>query len=303
MMQVGLNPSYGVKYYRDGFYKLIRYNHNFSPKLPSDPGEDKKDRGEGGKLSQARSRARSVVIQIGICNEWDYFFTGTIDSRLCDRYDLSSFYKSFSQWIRDERKRKNCKIEFLFIPEKHKDGAWHLHGFIRGLPAADIAPFVPGIHPQKLIENGFLNWGAYARKFGFCSLAPIRDVVGAAFYVTKYISKDMESSLSEFGAHTYYASIGLKRAQPLGYVYGWRAELDSYIDHVNEFCSSGYVRDVPWHFWLEYIPCTETFDWPSYDDPEGETVLLTNVPESDLQLSIFDLLTEEELRCCVNVSV
>lgn len=302
MINVGLNPSYGVKFYREGFYKLVRYNRPLTPRLPSDDSDPKEDRGEGGKLSQARSRARSVVIQIGICNEWDYFFTGTIDSRF-DRYNLDSFYKTFSQWIRDERKRTKCHIEFLFIPEKHKDGAWHLHGFLRGLSPDSVGPFVPGIHPQKLIDNGYLNWGAYSRKFGFCSLAPVRDAVGAAFYVTKYIAKNLDSSLSDFGAHTYYASIGLKRAQHMGYVYGWRADLDGYIDNCNQFCSFGYVRDVPWHFWLEYIPCSEELLLPSYDDPEGETVLMTNVPESDLQLSIFDLLSEEELRCCVNVSV
>lgn len=302
MTQVGLNPSYGVKYYRDGFYKLIRYNRSFGLCLPSDSSDVKEDRGEVGKLSQARSRAKSVVLQIGICNDWDYFFTGTIDHRY-DRYDLNSFYKIFSQWIRDERKRTKCKIEYLFIPERHKDGAWHFHGFVRGLDSNSVAPFVSGLHPQNLIDNGFLNWGAYSKKFGFCSLAPIRDILGAAFYVTKYISKNIEASISDYGRHTYFASIGLRRSQSMGYVYGWRAELDSYIDNVNEFCSTGFVRNVSWHFWLDYIPCTETLDLPSYDDPEGEPLLLTNVPESDFQLSIFDLLSEEELQCCVNVSV
>lgn len=183
-------PSYSVKFYRPGFYKLVRYNRPLVPHLPGDLNSlDDGDRGEEGKFSQALSRARSVVTQVIICNDWQYFFTGTIDGSKFDRYNLSSFYKAFSQWIRDQNKKYRIKIQYLFIPELHKDGAWHLHGVIRGIPDYLTQPFIPGFHPRKLIEHNFINWPGYSAKFGFCSLAPIRDLIAVGFYITKYILK------------------------------------------------------------------------------------------------------------------
>lgn len=289
MSNVGLNPSYSVKFYRDGFYKLIRFNRSLVPRLPSDS-EMVGDRGEEvpfGKFSQALSRARSVVFQLALCNDWDFFFTGTIDRTKFDRYDLNTFYSSFSQWIRDQRKKYSCSIQYVLIPEMHKDGAWHLHGFVRGIPADLVSSFVPGVHPQELIDKGFMNWPAYCDKFGFCSLAPIRDPVGCAHYVTKYITKDMASSVSEFGAHTYYCSVGLNRAFPLGFIFQRDAVLDGYISCVGEFCSTGYVTGVDWSFWLLYLSVDEVLQPITY--PEAPVPVLTNLPMEQLQLSFFDL--------------
>lgn len=285
MTQCGV-PRYSVKHYRDGFYKLVRFNRGFCPRLPNDDKVLEPDREVEGKFSQSLSRARSVVLQVGLCNHWDYFFTGTVNPSWFDRHDLDGFYKVFAQWIRDCRKKYRCKIEYCFVPERHKDGAWHLHGFVRGIPDSMIVPFVPGVHPQKLIANGFMNWGAYSQKFGFCSLAPIRDEIGAAFYITKYLTKDTGNSVSDFGRHLYYASVGLKRADPMGFIYGEYPQLDSCITTVNQFCGFGYVEES-WHFWMEFFPPDEFF--APYEYPEDEIPVLTNVSFDDLQLSLFDI--------------
>lgn len=74
MTQVGLNPNYSVKFYRDGFYKLVRFNRPLVPHLIEDrAGERDSDSFPDGKFSQAVSRARSVVSQVVLCNDWDYF--------------------------------------------------------------------------------------------------------------------------------------------------------------------------------------------------------------------------------------
>lgn len=290
MTDLGIGPNYSVKFYRDGFYKLVRYNRPLVPHLPGDfdPLDDgHEDRGQEGKFSQSLSRARSVITQVVICNDWQYFATFTIDRSKYDRYNLPAFYKAFTQWIRDQRKKYGIKLQYAFVPELHEDGAWHLHGVVRGLPDDMVCPFVRGFHPKKLVDGGFLNWPAYANKFGFCSLAPIRDPVAVGFYVTKYISKDMERSVCDFGAHTYYCSIGLNRAVPMGYVYGRFAVLDCFLSYSGEFCSTGFVSDVDWSFWCRYILPDSEFD--SFDYLEELPPVLTNVDISDLQLSLYDL--------------
>ena len=59
-----LCPVYSVKYFRDGYYKLIRFNTPRIPRLPT-PRDAFGDAEK--KLSQAIARARSVITQVAIC--------------------------------------------------------------------------------------------------------------------------------------------------------------------------------------------------------------------------------------------
>lgn len=276
-------PLYSVKFYRDGMYKLIRFKRPLVPHLPG----KREGRGEevpGEKLSQALSRARSVIFQVAFCNDWDFFFTGTIDRTKYNRYQLNDFYKSFTQWLRDYRKKYSCDIKYLFVPELHADGAIHLHGFVRGIPQDRLCPFVHGLHPKKLVDGGYLNWPDYQKKFGFCSLDVIRNPEAAANYVTKYITEDFGRCAVDYGGHVYRCSIGLARALPLGYVYHTYAVLDAYLDYDATFCSSGWVRNVDWSFWVQYIPVDEVL--PDLEYPEDLPVVISNADMDFEQLEI-----------------
>ncbi len=147
---------------------------------------DREDNHNEAKLDSNFSRARSMVLQYALCNPWEYFFTGTLDREKFNRYDLDTFQSKLSQFIRDKRKAYSAKFQVLLVPEHHKDGAWHIHG----LPDAVLRAFAPPA-PRKLIEGGFLDWPDYMRKFGFCSLAPIRNPIATAYYISKYVSKDL----------------------------------------------------------------------------------------------------------------
>ena len=165
------------------------------------------------------SRARSVVFQLAMCNSWEYFFTGTLNPEWHDRHNLDRFRSAFAQWIRDQRKKYRSNIRYVFVAERHKDGAWHLHGLLSGIPQDRLSRFVPGIHPRRLVDGDYLNWGDYAKKFGFCSLGPVHDEVGCAFYLEKYLTKDVERSVSDLSAHTYTCLLYTSRAEILNYFY------------------------------------------------------------------------------------
>lgn len=266
MVQVG-NPIYGIKFYREGRYKIVKYLSSRSLGLPKDPFSDSgsDDREDDGKYAQAYSRAKSVIFQIAICNDWDYFCTFTIDRTKYDRYNFKPFYKAFTQWLRDYRKKYQCRIEYCLIPEQHEDGAWHLHGFMRGIPQSHLTSFVPGVHPKKLVEGGFLNWGAASSKFGFCSLDRIRDPERTASYATKYITKDLLRSNNSYGAHIYMCSLGLRRALSLGYVCTANCYLDRFISHVGQFCGTGWALNVSWS---SLIPLIDIWQIPELPLPE-----------------------------------
>ena len=157
------------------------------------------------KLSNNISRARTTVQEYTLCNPWSYFVTLTIDPQKYDRYNLKEFHSAFAKFLHNTNRRraKENKIKYLLIPELHQDGAWHMHGVLYGLLPSDL----------KKNKNGYLTWQKYNDRFGFMSIDAIKDVERVSSYILKYINKDMEKSVIELGAHLYYSSKGLNKAE------------------------------------------------------------------------------------------
>lgn len=152
------------------------------------------------KLEQSFSRARARVMELGLCNDWDYFVTLTLDREKYDRYALPVWQRDLSQWIRNQRRLHGGPLRYLLIPEQHEDGAWHMHGLVTGIDVESL----------ELNNYGYLDWPAYRRKFGFISLSKIKNRVACGRYISKYVSKDLGARAADIGAHLYYASHGLK---------------------------------------------------------------------------------------------
>ena len=157
------------------------------------------------KLDNSLSRTKSMVLELALCNPWDWFVTLTLDATKFDRYDLPQWRKSFAQWVRNYNRLHNTHIAYLLLPERHKDGAWHMHGLLSGLPDSDLI----------VNDHGYMDWPAYARKYGYISMGKVRDRERTAKYMTKYVTKDMSDRAGELHAHLYYASQGLRRAEVL----------------------------------------------------------------------------------------
>ena len=239
-------PDYTIKNYGDsGIFKIIKFKHSDGIRIGW---YDDEKQVNNEKLDNNISRARSTVFQLALCNKWDWFVTFTVDEKKYNRYDLSKFKTSISQFMRDQRKKYDAPFRYLLIPEMHKDGAWHLHGLVQGIPEKLISEFLPGIHPKKLIDAGYSNCEVFANKFGFVSFGKIKDEISCAYYITKYISKDMTARKSDLNAHLYYASQGLKKAETVSDIYGNYSELDNYLSWDGDFCSTGYAKNQDWTF-------------------------------------------------------
>lgn len=276
------SPDYSIKMYREDYYKVVRFDTQCSPAIPVKRGSEAVHEG---KLSQSLSRARSVIKQVAICNDWDWFFTCTLSPDKHDRYSLSAFQVDFPQWIRDYRKKYGCDLKYLVVPERHQDGAWHIHGFLSGVPSGHIGKFISGIHPVSLVEGAYYNWPLCSSKFGYCSLAPIRDPIAAGHYVTKYITEDMGDTALGLGCHLYYCSIGLRRALSCGYVYGRRMLLDLMVTQEHQFCSTGFTDALDWVLVCELVDTYSVFNhYAGLPDPEFLAM-------SNVQISFDDLIS------------
>ena len=191
-----------VKLYKYGREYKLQYLKGETAKTEfTAPRVDRRrERATDGKQDSNLQRAKSTIKELGLCNDWDYFVTLTLGHEW-DRQNLKAWHKSLSHWLRNYKRKTGQKITYLLIPERHKDGAWHMHGFIYGIP------------PDRLTrnKNGYLDWPDYAKKYGFISLDPIRNLTRASSYNVKYVTKDSTRNVTDYGAHLFYASRGLTR--------------------------------------------------------------------------------------------
>lgn len=147
------------------------------------------------KLDNNISRAKSRVLELALCNPWEYFATLTIDANKQDRYNLKDYIHDLGVWIGNYNKKYSTHLQYLIVPEQHKDGAYHAHALLMG------------VAPDSLVKNqyGYLDMPYYANRFGFISLDPIRDLCRTASYVTKYVTKDFAAHRQK-KEHLFYAS-------------------------------------------------------------------------------------------------
>ena len=197
--------------------------------------------GSAERLRESISRSKAAVLELALCNDWEWFITLTLDKAKRDRNDLAEYKRALSQWLRNYRRLRGAKVQYLLVPEAHKDGAWHIHGLLRGLPESHLTKFDPAVHPLRLCERGFLNWPAYADKFGFCSLDRIKDRLACARYITKYVCKDL-AHRADYGKHLYLCSQGLNRAVELARGSVWMSRAVE-PDYSNDYVG---IEWVPW---------------------------------------------------------
>ena len=243
---MGISPLYTIHQYSEEIYKVVAFKGSRDPDRVHVRDREAEQHYDA-KLNEAFCRAKSLVLQYALCNPWDYFFTGTLDESKLDRHDLDAYQQKLSQFIRDKRKEYGTQVQYLLIPEQHKDGAWHIHGMLSNLPGPALRRFRRP-EPWKLVNSEYLNWPDYQRKFGFCSLGPIKHPVATSFYITKYVSKELSRRGGDLGKHLYFHSRPLKKAEHASSVYFYNPGLDALCVHDHDFCKTGMVQDATWMF-------------------------------------------------------
>lgn len=193
------------------------------------------------KLLNNLIRAKTTIREYAVCNEFDYFVTLTLDKAKYDRYNLDAFIKDLGQFIRDYRKKYDADIQYILIPEQHEDGAWHLHGLMKGIKDEHMIPFDEIERaPAKLKGKDYYNFTKYADKFGFNSMGKIKNRKRCASYITKYIDKQIGKSI-EINRKSYYCSRGLKKPEVIK-----KGTLQSALEYEfeNEYCKIKYSNTI-----------------------------------------------------------
>lgn len=183
---------------------------------PQASGEAKNNTDE--RFASSISRTKSRIYELALCNEFTHFCTFTqAPSKNADRYDLDSFRKRLAQYVRNQNKKRDVKIEYVLIPEEHEKGGWHMHGLLKGLQEGiDLQEFTLSerlpYRLRSMLAKGekVYNWVKYSNKFGYFTATPIKDVSKCSAYICKYVTKNVCCQARENGRHLFFASQGLK---------------------------------------------------------------------------------------------
>lgn len=131
-------------------------------------------------VERSMRRARAKVRRLALANDFRWFVTLTLDPARIDRYEAGEVIRKLSQWCNNQVKRKG--LRYILVPERHKDGALHFHGFFN-----DALEAVASGHRTK---EGRMIYNLPGWTLGFTAAIEIYgDYAGAVAYVCKYIGK------------------------------------------------------------------------------------------------------------------
>lgn len=132
---------------------------------------------------RSQRRARAQLRRAVLATEMTWFVTLTLDQTRIDRYDMAVITKHLSTWANNRVKRDG--LAYVLVPERHKDGAIHFHGFFNGALEA-----VPSGHCDK---HGHPVYNLPDWPYGFTRAIPLYgDYRAAVAYCCKYIGKGGE---------------------------------------------------------------------------------------------------------------
>ena len=188
-----------MSYYRIYHYPFgTQYKHvYFKGGRPTGPAEaaEREDREEADRLEESLCRSRRLLRDYVLCNKWDLFCTFTFDMAKVNRYDYKECSAVLRKFFNNYRNRYSSDFRYIVIPEFHKDGAIHFHGFVRGIRPDDL--YVPEMIQKRVggqlvdIPNTrqYVRWKNYS--YGNFDCSAIRSIEAAAHYAVKYITKNL----------------------------------------------------------------------------------------------------------------
>ena len=149
------------------------------PKAAPNPREAGK-KAEGADMERSMRRARAKLRRLALANQFEYFVTLTLDPAKIDRYDGAAVVKALGTWADNMVRRHG--LRYILVPERHKDGAFHFHGFMAGpgLEARDSGVEWDG-RPVFNLPQWKLGYTTAQRLYG--------DYAAAVGYCCKYIGK------------------------------------------------------------------------------------------------------------------
>ena len=170
-----------------------------------DKAEEKAEGSSRAPLAAAR-RFRDIV---DCTPQLNLFVTMTLspaemEKRLTSRYDYAGIVKLLRPWLSNRVQREGLK--YVLVPERHKDGALHFHGFMNEVESMELVENERGL----TTKGGAMIYNMRGYPYGYttaCCIGSDDDRIKAARYCAKYCTKNTEC----IGGRYYFSGGDLGR--------------------------------------------------------------------------------------------
>lgn len=205
----------------EGYEAAFGTNEEMHPSVVERKKREKGKKSEGEDRLRSMRRARAMLRRLALSNDFQYFVTLTLDGSKIDRWDGEAITRAMSTWCDNMVRRKG--LRYILVPERHKDGAFHFHGFFGGdgLEVVDSGtidvpwsskPRRPRDESERaawLEKGGHVVYNLPQWPLGFTTAIELYGDYGCAVgYVCKYIGKqDSDRPLGRW----YFSGGNLKK--------------------------------------------------------------------------------------------
>ena len=127
------NGDYDIVCAAERSFKSSGWESAFAAEKPSPvrpAAREKGKRAEGDDALRSMRRARAKLRRLALANSFEFFVTLTLDKKEVDRYDAKAIMAKVNRLLDNMVRRSG--LRYVLVPEQHKDGAWHFHGFFAG---------------------------------------------------------------------------------------------------------------------------------------------------------------------------
>ena len=156
-------------------------------------------------------RSKKMIIDYCLANQWDYFFTITLDKKLIDRTDYQNALTKLKKLFNNYKNRYDKDFKYILIPELHKrtekngKKAVHFHGLIKINNISFWKFNLKVIRDMAYVYES----DTICKRFGINEFTLIYNYNEfISYYISKYISKNYDAT--KIGKYRYYHSKDLE---------------------------------------------------------------------------------------------
>ena len=168
------------------------------------------------------NRTKNKIYTYARCVKWDWFVTFTFSNEKTDRYDYDECSRLVRRWLNNQR-RNAPDLQYLVVPEQHKDGAWHFHGLLANTGSMKFSD------SEKKDKKGNRIYNMSKWSNGFTTATAVTDIYKVSKYVGKYITKELCEMTK--GKQRYFVSQNMPAPQEFVFFF------DDNTENVSEFVS------------------------------------------------------------------
>lgn len=204
-------------------------------------------------IQSSLARTRRAILDYARRAKWEWFATFTFAPDRSERSNYGRCCRQMRTWLKNVRDRKAPDLEYLAVPELHRDGInWHFHVLMSKTGTLDFKESGHYAKDGKTIFN-IPGW-----RQGYSTATEVQDTYRVQNYIVKYMTKMCH--LLTKGEHRYFVSQGLPEVQETSCFIEPGKDLEmiedlaeslgmevSFIRHLEGYLNVTYVELLPEH--------------------------------------------------------